>query len=86
MLCDATASECNAMRSSEALRRCRGSVMLRNAYFTSLMARAMGFSKVKLEVKKFVALSSTVKYIFIVFQCVGRFALASANRNTWCIE
>lgn len=30
------------------------------------MACTMGFSKVKLEVKKFAAVSSTVKYIFIV--------------------
>ena len=50
------------------------------------MAHTMGFSKVKLEVKKFAPLSSTAKYIFIVFQCVGQFALALANWNTWYIE
>lgn len=43
----------------------------------------MGFSKVKLEVKKFSALSSTAKYFFIVFQCIGQFTLALASQNTW---
>lgn len=47
------------------------------------MAHTVGFSKVKLEVKNFSALSSTAKYIFIVFQCIGQFTLALASRNTW---